>query len=121
MSAECRQLPFQQVRITEIQFYQPAQVGDAVDVDVLAVQPEFFVFLVGNLYFHADVRSAFQVDRQSLTLFRGYGERRGRHDQGTVQRDIPQPGFPSLLFVIQCRVNLERYTAEFALFCFSVI
>ena len=43
---------------------------DAVDIDILAFQPQFLVPLMGDPYVHADVRSTFQVNGEFIVLFR---------------------------------------------------
>ncbi len=54
-SAELFQLTHQQLVVAHVEFHQSSQVGCAIDIDMLAVQPQQTVSIVGQRHCHLDL------------------------------------------------------------------
>jgi hypothetical protein len=85
------QLPFQQGRVTQVQFKQTAKAGQAIKVDMATFDANLQPLAMDNRAFHDDLLAVFsQWKNQTAGLAQLGGDGLRDFDQCALERDIQQ-------------------------------
>ena len=63
------QFTVEQVFVADVELYHPLEVGRTVDIDMVAVEPQFLAGFMGQLHLHLDLDVTAAQDKAEFILF----------------------------------------------------
>lgn len=107
------EFPLEQPLVTHVELYQSAEMGSAVDIQLLALDAETAFLGVAGMTLHADAGLLVGECQHEIQG----GSRRdaaafGRGYQRTMQADVDDMRIPALIGGLQVGIGIELYAGE---------